>query len=629
MVNPTKPARRANALAGIADEPIELRSLMLFLNPANAAAFKAHLDSGDSETAVALEELLDALNLKAPLASPTFTGVPAAPTAAVSENSTQIATTAFVKLAVAAARIVFASTVCALDSNISTGGGTDCRAALQAVLDTASASNPLRLVVDGVGLLSAGLQIGSHTTIEGITPACGFFLQSGANMPIIWNKASAAADAAADSPPEIMPLPSAGSEENVTLRNLTLNHNGVGQSDWGAGHHNPMATYLCGIKRLHMENIRVLNSRAWTFCMQGLEDFTFSNLIAEHPEDTDGWHYGGGLHLMAPMRRIRGAGLRILNGTDDAIALTHPDGSPGGDIEDVVIHDVEFDHCDTGIKFEGQSGAGHMTRNVHFSNVRGTVTGLLRGSPDAISNNDVGAMADVTMLGWDVRNLDGDPAELNGFTPDNTAYTGLGAAGMGGGGGGGSFDQSLNTTDVPVFASLSVESSSDSYLDVKQTGGSKTRIYGLSSGGGFQIDKDAALTKAWSVGMGLGGIALDDDLVFPFYNGVAWAEAIRFSSDSGLKIRGGASLKKMLAASATLDFPNTTAQTSSDLTISVSGAVLGDSVALGVPHGSVNANSDFSAWVSASNTVTVRFSNFSTGSINPASGVFKVSVFQF
>lgn len=44
-----------------------------------------------------------ALNLKAPLASPTFTGVPAAPTAAGGTNTTQVATTAFVTAAVAAA----------------------------------------------------------------------------------------------------------------------------------------------------------------------------------------------------------------------------------------------------------------------------------------------------------------------------------------------------------------------------------------------------------------------------------------------------------------------------------------------------------------------------------------------
>ena len=37
-----------------------------------------------------------ALDLKANLASPTFTGTPAAPTAAVNTNTTQVATTAFV-----------------------------------------------------------------------------------------------------------------------------------------------------------------------------------------------------------------------------------------------------------------------------------------------------------------------------------------------------------------------------------------------------------------------------------------------------------------------------------------------------------------------------------------------------
>lgn len=44
----------------------------------------------------------DALDLKAPLASPGFTGAPTAPTAAAGTNTTQIATTAFVQSAVSA-----------------------------------------------------------------------------------------------------------------------------------------------------------------------------------------------------------------------------------------------------------------------------------------------------------------------------------------------------------------------------------------------------------------------------------------------------------------------------------------------------------------------------------------------
>jgi hypothetical protein len=44
--------------------------------------------------------ITNSLALKAPLASPTFTGIPAAPTATSGTNTTQIATTAFVKTAI-------------------------------------------------------------------------------------------------------------------------------------------------------------------------------------------------------------------------------------------------------------------------------------------------------------------------------------------------------------------------------------------------------------------------------------------------------------------------------------------------------------------------------------------------
>jgi hypothetical protein len=80
--------------------------------------------------------------------------------------------------------------------------------------------------------------------------------------------------------------------------------------------------------------------------------------------------------------------------------------------------------------------------------------------------------------------------------------------------------------------------------------------------------------------------------------------------------------------SATLDFGNTSAQNSADLTITVTGAASGDVVSLGVPNGSVSANTCFTAWVSATDTVTVRFNNYSSGAVDPSSGTFKVKVFK-
>lgn len=87
-------------------------------------------------------------------------------------------------------------------------------------------------------------------------------------------------------------------------------------------------------------------------------------------------------------------------------------------------------------------------------------------------------------------------------------------------------------------------------------------------------------------------------------------------------------IARVLTGSASLNFPSTNAQLSSDLTITVTGAADGDTVALGVPNAAVNANSCYTAWVSAANTVTVRFNNYSALAINPASGTFKATVFK-
>ncbi len=88
-------------------------------------------------------------------------------------------------------------------------------------------------------------------------------------------------------------------------------------------------------------------------------------------------------------------------------------------------------------------------------------------------------------------------------------------------------------------------------------------------------------------------------------------------------------LAKTLTNTATLDFPSTLTQESSDLTITVTGAAVGDVVSVGVPNGSVVTNTSFSAWVSATDTVTVRLNNYSAGSANPSSGTFRVSVIKY
>jgi hypothetical protein len=93
-------------------------------------------------------------------------------------------------------------------------------------------------------------------------------------------------------------------------------------------------------------------------------------------------------------------------------------------------------------------------------------------------------------------------------------------------------------------------------------------------------------------------------------------------------IGSGTPIAKVVSATDTLDFGNTATLTSTDLTITVTGAAVGDSVAIGLPA-APDANGCFTGWVSAANTVTVRFNNYSAGSIDPASATYRATVTQF
>lgn len=99
-----------------------------------------------------------------------------------------------------------------------------------------------------------------------------------------------------------------------------------------------------------------------------------------------------------------------------------------------------------------------------------------------------------------------------------------------------------------------------------------------------------------------------------------------FDHTAGLMIGGGTRIPAAYKGSAALDF-DLTASTVHDLTLTVTGAVAGDDCALGVPPGSVTTSVQYTAWVSAANTVTVRARSCTTGE-NPTSGTFSVTVFK-
>lgn len=109
---------------------------------------------------------------------------------------------------------------------------------------------------------------------------------------------------------------------------------------------------------------------------------------------------------------------------------------------------------------------------------------------------------------------------------------------------------------------------------------------------------------------------------------VGGVSRFRVSNAGAVVIGSGTLVTSILSATATLDFPSIGSNDTETLTITVTGAVAGDSVFLGVPAG-LDAGLIFCASVTAADTVTVRLHNSSGGSTDPASGTFRATVIRF
>jgi hypothetical protein len=105
-------------------------------------------------------------------------------------------------------------------------------------------------------------------------------------------------------------------------------------------------------------------------------------------------------------------------------------------------------------------------------------------------------------------------------------------------------------------------------------------------------------------------------------------ERARITS-AGLTIgsSGGSAISRVITATATLDFSSIAAQSSADLTITVTGAAAGEAVMMGLPA-TAAAGVVFNAIVTSANTVTIRATNTTAAPIDPASATYRATVIQ-
>jgi hypothetical protein len=179
------------------------------------------------------------------------------------------------------------------------------------------------------------------------------------------------------------------------------------------------------------------------------------------------------------------------------------------------------------------------------------------------------------------------------------------------------------TTTTPVISMALAGSATTGVVSATtQTfGGAKTFAGDINGSSALNITGFSTLTGGASVGT----MATTSSLTHVL--GVNSSNAIgEIGVSDGIKFTSGFLGLDSYKTIAIMDFPSTSAQSSSDLTATVTGAVAGTPVLLGVPNASVVANTSYSAWVSSTNTVTVRFNNYSSSSANPASGSFYLIV---
>lgn len=99
------------------------------------------------------------------------------------------------------------------------------------------------------------------------------------------------------------------------------------------------------------------------------------------------------------------------------------------------------------------------------------------------------------------------------------------------------------------------------------------------------------------------------------------------SADTTGDVLLGNIMPAQLTATATLDFASIATTASADLTITVTGAAVGDAVAIGLPAAPA-AGLVFFGFVSAADTVTIRAMNITGTGVDAASGTYRATVFK-
>jgi len=283
---------------------------------------------------------------------------------------------------------------CALDCNLSNGRNkyidgpaTDDGPRINAAMATASADNPITLIIDGSALISGlFLPAGGYWSIAGLGCGTGFFVKRGTNNDGIHNGPPNVAVPSDPGPP----APARGND--VSLSNFTVNGNqgnGFNGDSTSGSHLGTKITYYFGINLMNLnnisiENVVVVNSPAYHIRLSNVGNVAVSGCVVKsHGLGTDGLHFDG------PANDITISKCDFTTG-DDAIALNCPEGS-SGDISRVEVTDCTFNSWSLMRLYTFNGGYKFNIDTVSVRNCSGTLSeaAFLIGVMDGSNPNSV------------------------------------------------------------------------------------------------------------------------------------------------------------------------------------------------------------------------------------------------
>ncbi len=236
------------------------------------------------------------------------------------------------------ALVIYASKAgCALNSNLTTGGGTDDSACLQTQLDTIAANAAGgELIIDGVALVSdvnvsasisnpplsteqsTALKVGNNTTIR-VIPGGGVFLKAASNCPILGNLITGAVGATYQHDISIIGGTWNGNVANQTKTTAVWNSNASEPSEQRNGNNWLVMGFWFGsvdkltIKDLVMKEIsayQIYITNATHIVLENINCIETSAVVAHQ----DCYHFGGDI------TDVYGENLTC-NGNDDSLTF--------------------------------------------------------------------------------------------------------------------------------------------------------------------------------------------------------------------------------------------------------------------------------------------------------------------